>query len=115
MTQREIKLNKLEAYFRYLMWILNWRLERKRVGDKWETRRYWKEGISHHLNRPWWCPLWFKHLVVTLRGVEYGCRSDFTGKDSGLLHGGKGWSEQAFEKLIENIDARELKKMKNRN
>ncbi len=108
-------MNKVEAYFRYAMWLINWHLEVRKVDDNWKPRGYWRDGHKAHLHRPWWCPLWFKHFVVTLRGAEYGCRSDFTGKESGLLHGGKGWSKQAFDTLIDNINTHELKEMKNRN
>jgi hypothetical protein len=108
-------MNKIEAYFRYLMWLINWHLEVKKVGDHWEPRGYWKEGGKCHLHRPVWCPLWFQHLICNLRGYQYSHRSDFTDKKQGLLHGGKGWSKEAFDTLLTNIDREELKEMKNRN
>jgi hypothetical protein len=97
------------------MWLLNWHLEVKKVGDNWKPRGYWKEGHKAHLHRPWWCPLWFKHFIVHLRGEHYSSRSDFTGKGVGLLHGGKGWSKEAWDTFMDNIDAHELKQMDNRN
>jgi hypothetical protein len=101
-------MNKIEAYARYLMWLINWHLEEKKGKDgNWHPRGYWKEGHKSHLHRPFWCPYWLKQLIIKLRGYQYGSRSDFTDKKQGLLHGGKGWSEEAFNTFIKNISDKE--------
>ena len=108
-------MNRIEAYFRYLMWLLNWHLEVRKVGDVWKPRGRILRNGKLRLHRPVWCPLWLQHLVVRLRGEHYSHRSDFTDKEQGLLHGGKGWSKKAWHALLENIDKEELKEMENRN
>ena len=95
------------AYVRYWGWLACWHLTHRRVDGKW--RQWWWEDMDYS-GSPWVPKHPKAHAVVhrirkwayRVRG-PYSHRSDFTDPESGVLHGGKGWSEEAFNTFLERI------------
>ena len=97
-----------KAYARYWGWLACWHLEWRWVGGDWEWW-WWNTmdypeglpGVPRH-PRAFATVRWIRKWTGRIRG-PYSHRSDFTDREMGLLHGGKGWSEQAFEDFLESI------------
>ena len=99
------------AHVRYWGWLAHWHLSGHWVTDNrgrhW--RQWWFDDMDYSTNP--WSPKHprmhkfvgrFRQVAGKVRG-PYSHRSDFTDPESGVLHGGKGWSEEAFETFVKNI------------
>ena len=102
-------IQRPRAHLRYWCWLSAWHLRNRRDRGNWENRWWVYDVISLNMYglRP---RLWLirraierlEVLLLRLRG-PYSHRSDFTDKEHGVLHGGKGWSKQAFDDFVEEI------------
>ena len=102
------------AYVRYWGWLVAWHIEQKRewsdtLNKKTWTYRWWfhRDYSTQQWKPKYPIPFWvasrIKRCALKVRGSKYSHRSDFTDREVGILHGGNGWSKEAFDTFLKRI------------